>query len=157
LLDARAEELHALLDRLTGRAQLNVKASYDEDAVLREVVASQPEVARARERVRALGNAAYYENIRLGELVAGTLAARQADDAERIHARLASVAAEAVPEPVDPGGLLVLKTAYLVARQQLDRFDAELESLAASEAPAILFESFGPLPPTAFVTLRQEG
>lgn len=157
LLEGRGEELHGLLERLAGRAQLNVKAAYDEDEVLRDVVASQPEVARLRERVSQLGNAAYYENIRLGELVAGLLAARRAQDAERIHMRLSKLAVDTLGEPVDASGLLVLKASFLVERKQLEQFDAELDSLAASESPTILFESFGPLPPTAFVSFGQDG
>jgi hypothetical protein len=156
LLDARREELRGLLDRLAGSAQMNVKAAYDEPEVLRQLVASDPEVARARDRARKLGEAAYYENIRLGELVNAQLAARRAEDAERIYARVAPLAADAVVDTQAADALLVLKASFLVERKRLDHFDGELESLAKHEAPAIGFELVGPLPPTAFVALAQE-
>jgi hypothetical protein len=136
---------------------MNVKASYDEAEVLRDVVASEPRIAHARERAKKLGDAGYYENIRLGELVTAHLSARRSDDAERIHARLAPLVAEVVADARDAEALLVLKASFLVERKLLDRFDAELESLAKQEAPTIRFELVGPLPPTAFVSLEQEG
>ena len=157
LLDARREELYGLLEALAGRAQMNVKASYDEPEVLREVLASEPGIASARERAKKLGDAGYYENIRLGELVTASLSARRSDDAERIHARLAPLATDVVADARDAEALLVLKASFLVERTLLERFDAELESLAKQEAPTIRFELVGPLPPTAFVSLGQEG
>jgi gas vesicle protein GvpL/GvpF len=157
LLEARREELRGLLERVDGHAQLNVKAVYDETEVLREVVASDPSIAGASARARGLGDAAYFENINLGEQVAARLAGRRADDAERIHARLAPLAKDVVVDTDDGDPLLVLKASFLVARKQVDRFDRELESVTQQEAPTIRFELVGPLPPTAFVSLAQEG
>jgi hypothetical protein len=157
LLDARRKELHSLLEALAGRVQLNLKAVYDEPEVLREVVAADPGIANARERAKALGDAAYYENIRLGELVNARLSARRAGDAERIHARLARLAEDVVADSRDGDAMLVLKASFLVERKLTGRFDKELESLANEEAPSIRFELVGPLPPTAFVSLGQEG
>ena len=112
--------------------------------------------ALASERSRELGDAAYYENIRLGELVTAHLSARRAEDAERIHARLAPLAADIVADERESDALVVLKASFLVERKLLERFDIELEALAKEEAPAVRFEVLGPLPPTAFVSLAQE-
>jgi hypothetical protein len=157
LLDARREELRSLLERVEGHAQLNVKAVYDEPEVLREVVASDPRIAGASERARGLGDAAYFQNIQLGELIAARLAGRRADDAERIHARLAPLATDVAVDTADADPLVVLKASFLVERRQVDRFESELEALAQGEAPTIRFELVGPLPPTAFVSLGEEG
>jgi hypothetical protein len=156
LLDARRDELRDLLEAVAGRAQVNVKAAYDEAEVMREVVAAEPEIARTSERARQLGDAAYFENIRLGELVAGRLSARRSVDADRLYARLVPFAADVVVDPVEGDELLVLKASFLVDRTLLERFDAELESVAEQEGPVLRFESFGPLPPTAFVSLGEE-
>jgi hypothetical protein len=157
VLEARRDELSGLLETLADRAQMNVKATYDEAEVLREVVASEPRIGQALERARKLGDAAYYENIRLGELVAARLSARRNDDAERIHARLAPLATEVAADSAEGEALVVLKASFLVERKLLERFDSELESLAKQEAPAVRFELLGPLPPTAFVSFGQEG
>ena len=135
---------------------MNVKVEYDEEALLREVVADEPEVARARQRARALADAAYYENIRLGELVAAGIAARRASDADTIGSRLAAASADWVADP-STSELGVFKGSFLVGNRRLEEFDEALESLAAEGGDRLRFESFGPLPPTAFATLRAEG
>jgi hypothetical protein len=152
LLQARRDEVLALLDRLDGRAQMNVKVSYDEDVILREVVAADPRIGALRRRTRERGDAAYYESIQLGELVSAALAERRARDAELVLDRLRSASDDAVSE--EPGELHVLKGSFLVSRDQLERFDETLDALAATEGPRLRFESFGPLPPTAFAALE---
>lgn len=155
LLEARREELHALLERLEGRLQLNVKAVYDEETVLREIVESEPEIARLRQQTRALGDAGHFASIRLGELVAAALTERRAADAERLLDRLTAEADDVV---VDEGPEnVVLKASFLVSRERSGPFDAALDTLAAAEAPRLSFESIGPLPPTAFVSLEAVG
>jgi hypothetical protein len=155
LLGARRDELLALLDRLDGRAQLNIRAAYDEDTVLRELVETDPAIARLREQSRALGDAAYAANIRLGEVVAGALTGRAAADRQRIGDRLAAEADDVVAE--ETAVPVVLKASFLVARDRLKSFDAQLEAVAAEEAPRLVFEAIGPLPPTAFATLGGTG
>src|SRR3954470_5552182 len=51
LAGARANLL-AGLARLEGTVQLNVKATYDEEELLRRIVAAEPQVATLRERTR---------------------------------------------------------------------------------------------------------
>jgi gas vesicle protein GvpL/GvpF len=155
LLDGRREELLSLLERLEGRMQLNIKAAYDEETVLREVVDSDVEIARLREQSRALGDAGRLANIRLGELVASALTERRVADVGRILDRLAAEADDVVVE--EAPATVVLKASFLVARERSGRFDAALEALAAAEAPRLVFESIGPLPPTAFAALEARG
>jgi hypothetical protein len=155
LLTARREELLELLGRLEGRVQLNIKAAYDEETVLREVVESDPEIARLRRQSRALGDAGHMANIHLGEAVASALSERRAADERRILDRLSAEAKDVVVE--EAPATVVLKASFLVDRERSERFDAALESLAAAEAPRLTFESIGPLPPTAFAALEARG
>jgi hypothetical protein len=156
-LAPRRAELRRLLGRLEGHVQMNVKAEYDEEAVLREIVTHDSDVARARERSKALGAAGYYENIRLGELISARLAGLRASDGAEISARLSSFAAESASDATDGSELLVFKGSFLVARDRLEGFDATLDALAASHADRLRVEAIGPLPPTAFATLGPEG
>jgi hypothetical protein len=155
-LAPRHEELRRLLERLDGHVQLNVKAEYGEEALLREIVAEDTEIASSRQRAKALGSAAYYENLRLGELVAGRIAQKRASDARRIAAHLSPHAADFVPDADDRTELLVFKGSYLVRREQRAAFDSALEELARNDAERLRFEAIGPLPPAAFATLEGE-
>jgi gas vesicle protein GvpL/GvpF len=148
LLDARRDELLGALRRLEGLVQLNVRVLYDEDELLREVVSNEPEVVRLRDQTRKLGDAGYYERIKLGELVAAAVAARREHDADKLYHRLAHLAADVVPD--EPGEGVALKASFLVERRALGAFDRELDAIAREHGKRLVVESIGPLPPTAF-------
>jgi hypothetical protein len=142
LLEGRHDELAATLKRLDGTVQLNVNAVYDDEHLLRELLAANKEVAALRD------DPGYHARLRLGELVAALVEERRRNDAERILSQLLGVAEDVATDP--PGEYGVLKASFLVSRKRLDRFDARLEESARKEHPVITVEVIGPLPPTAF-------
>ena len=148
VLAGARDDLLAGLDRLNGTVQMNVKATYDEEELLREIVAADPQVAELRVRTRDTGDAGYYDRLRLGELVAARIEERAASDAERVVEALAGNAADVVVERRESGS--ALKASFLVRRKLLARFDSALETIAREEQPVLSFEAIGPLPPTAF-------
>jgi hypothetical protein len=150
-LSDRADELRALLDSLEGRVQLNVKVSYDEEVVLRDLVASDPQIARLNELTRR-SPGAYAERVRLGDLVASAFAERRGRDSEEVVDAVADLADDMRGERAELP--VVLKVSFLVRRERVDRFHEALERLAAERAPALRFESVGPLPPTGFASLE---
>lgn len=147
LTDAR-DDLLAGLTRLDGTVQMNVKATYDEEELLRRIVAMDPQVAELRARTRGAGDAAYGERMRLGEIVAARIGERAETDGERILEALAANAVDVAAEPPDTG--YALRASFLVERRSLGRFDATLEKVARDEQPVLRFDAIGPLPPTAF-------
>ena len=154
LLEHDEDELREELVRLEGFVQMNVKAAYDDDALLREIVAADAEIARLRSLTQQLGDAGYYERIRLGELVASAVHARRDRDSDRLVEALAPHAAEVVVE--EPGADGALKASFLVGRDRLAAFESELEKLARAAQPQLNFEAIGPLPPSAFVSRPDE-
>jgi hypothetical protein len=148
VLAGARERLLAGLARLEGTVQMNVKASYDEEALLRELVAADPQIAALRERTRAAGDAGYSERLQLGELVAERIAEHAELDAQRLANVLAAEAVDVAFDEPGPGS--ALKASFLVERKSLRRFDDALEALARDEHPLLQFEAIGPLPPTAF-------
>jgi len=152
-LEPRRDELLALLRRLEGHAQLNVRVAYDEDVVLQEIVAGDPTIAQLREQTRGISeDAGYSLRMQLGELVAAALGSARERDGQLILERLASKAADIAVE--DPGDD-VLKASFLVAPKDADAFDREIERVAEEQAPRLQIEVVGPLPPSAFATLER--
>jgi hypothetical protein len=139
LLEPRSEELLRLLRNLEGRAQMTVRVGEDEEAALRDVVASSPEIARLR------GASSFAASVRLGELVAAGLEQRRAVRQDTLLRRLAPLV-EAVA--LDDANALLLKGSFLVDRRRLRAFDDALAELAREEA--VEMQVYGPLPPTAF-------
>jgi gas vesicle protein GvpL/GvpF len=154
LLTGSREHLLRGLAQLDDRVQLNVKATYDQELLLRGVVARSPGIARLRDGIRELGAAAYAGQLQLGELVAAAVAEQRDADAARIVMALNPHADDvAIDEPPQESAL---KASFLVARDRIEGFDRALEDVAAAEQPTLHFDVIGPLPPTAFASAAVE-
>jgi len=157
LLEAHHDELLRQLGELEGKVELNVKGIYDEAAVIREIVAEQPEIAQLRAAIAGKPeDATYPERIRLGELVAQALEAKRAHDEEAI---VSCLSPHAIGVDVGPPvhERMAVNGSFLVAENTVEEFDAELERVATENAERIRFKETGPLPPHSFVELSVEG
>src|ERR687888_1535264 len=149
LLEPRRDELAALLERFERLVELRVKAFYVEETVLREIVGSDPAIARLREATRDVPEAAAHpQRVQLGEAVARALAARREYDAQSILARLRPLAEDTALEEGD--GLPVLVASFLVDRGRVPAFDEAMDELAREHEGRITFKYLGPLPPHSF-------
>jgi len=156
LLAPRHEELTGLLERFERLVELRVKAFYDEEAVLREIVRSDPGIARLNEATRdAPDAAAHASRVRLGEAVARALAATHESDSHAIFARLRPLAEDVVVEESESS--LAFTASFLVDRGRVEEFDAAMDELAREHEGRITFKYLGPLPPHSFVSFPGEG
>ncbi|MGZ6696223.1 MAG: GvpL/GvpF family gas vesicle protein [Solirubrobacteraceae bacterium] len=146
------DSLAARLRELEGKVQLTVKAFYDEDELMRSVVAGSPAIARLRERVRGLPEAAaYYERIELGQLVAAEVEQARDRDTSLVLDRLQGLAFAATREP--PAGLnSAVNAAFLVARDRIDEFSAAVGELGRELEGRMRLRYVGPMPPYSFAT-----
>lgn len=146
LLEEREKSLEALLSEYEGKVEVTLRGSYeDPDSILREAIASDPEIARLREETRNLPeDATYYARIRLGELVAAAVEARRSADERRILERLEPLAAAVSPDRELPERV-VLNVAFLVDRGRLGDFDRAVDAIAGEHAGAMRFSYAGPL------------
>lgn len=155
LLEPRRDELTALLERFERLVELRVKAFYDEEAVLREIVRSDPAIARLNEATRdAPDAAAHAQRVRLGEAVAHALEATRESDSRAILARLRPLAEDFV---VEDGESSAFTASFLVDRGRVEAFDAAMDELAREHEGRITFKYLGPLPPHSFVSLAGPG
>jgi Gas vesicle synthesis protein GvpL/GvpF len=151
LLEPRRDELVSLLRRFERLVELRVKAFYVEEEVLKEIVRSNPAIARLREATQGLpATAAHPERVRLGEAVARALDARRERDAASILGRLTPLAEDVVVEETDLSRALT--ASFLVDRRQVGTFDEAMSELARAHEGRITFKYLGPLPPHSFVS-----
>jgi hypothetical protein len=149
-LAPNAERLAAVLAELDGKVQLSIKGFYDEELLLRQVLQETPQIARMRERVQALPEAAsYYERIRLGELVAAEIDRHRTSDADLVLGRLAPLAVAAKAESPTTKDA-ALNTAFLVRRDRVDAFSDAVQQLAGELGDRVRIRYVGPLPPYSF-------
>lgn len=144
LLDLRREELLDILDVLRDTIQFNLRARYQLDDLLREVVLANPEIAALRERVTGVPeDASYYDRVRLGEIVAGEVASRRDEDAQDLLGALAPLAVEhSVKEPSGMDHLL--DCAFLVRQDRRADFENAAEQQAERFAGRAQLRLVGP-------------
>jgi gas vesicle protein GvpL/GvpF len=150
-LTPNGERFDELLTVIEGRSQYNLRASYQEDVVLAEVVAEDPEVAELRAWTRDLPEgAAYGDRVRLGELVARAMEAkRDADGQFILEAVVPLVAAHTVRSGSGLNHLLDL--ALLIEDDRRDDVESALESVAETMHQRARLQLYGPLAPYDFV------
>jgi len=85
VLAERADHYQERLRALDGKVEYNVKASHVEEAVLHRVMAESPELRALAESNRRSGGGSYEDKIRLGEMVAAAVKAKEAEDAAEVQ------------------------------------------------------------------------
>jgi hypothetical protein len=143
-LKPRHDSLVRLLGRLDGLVELTLRAQYDEQAVLREIVSENARVARLKERGT---------DVELGAAVAAALEAKRASEADGFLRALAPLARDTSRGELHSEYEL-LRAAFLVERSQLPAFDAAVDALARSRAGVVVCKYVGPLPPHSFADLE---
>ncbi|WP_026877214.1 GvpL/GvpF family gas vesicle protein [Jiangella gansuensis] len=151
LLAPNAEFFAGVIDELAGHQQFVLRARYDEEAVLAEIVSENPEIARLRDQTRELTvEASWNERVRLGELVARALEVKRDVDSSALLDLLAPHAASWNIRSAGEVDHLV-DIAFLVADEQRDGFEAAAEQAAKRLAGRGRVRLVGPTAPYDFV------
>ncbi|MFI9250279.1 GvpL/GvpF family gas vesicle protein [Streptomyces sp. NPDC053069] len=148
VLTDRAEHYLERLKALDGRVEYNVKANHVEEAVLHRVMAENAEIRSLAEANRRAGGGSYDDKLRLGEMVAAAVKAKEAEDAAEVQAELEPAAAAVSVGPQSTGWLL--NVSFLVGRDAAEEFLAAVERVRAGH-PHLELRVNGPLPPYSFV------
>lgn len=150
VLAEQAEHYEERLRALEGKAEYNVKAAHDEQAVLHQVLAENPELRSMVEANRQAGGGSYEQKLRLGEQVTAAVRAREAGDGAEVR-RVLEPCADSVSAGPEGTGWLA-NVSFLVSRDRADGFVAAVEELRRSR-PHLELRVHGPLPPYSFVDL----
>ncbi len=149
-LAPRQERLEASLADMAGKVQLSLKGEYEEGVLLRGVVEGSPAIARLRERVRSVPQAAgYYDRIRLGEMIAGAVEHAREQDTAYVLGRLEPLAVATSREAASAVNSAV-DAAFLVERARIEDFSAAVTEIGRDLGERIRLRYLGPLPPYSF-------
>jgi hypothetical protein len=147
-LEQNAEDYSDRLLALEGCVEYHLKASQDEDALLRQIL-RESDVARAlNDEIRA-GTPSPEASLRLGELVAQEVQARQEALASGVVEALRPFARKL--ESSQPTGSDFLNVSFLVIVKQEEAFLTSELSVAHQMGDDFDFRLNGPLPPYSFV------
>ncbi|WP_306187848.1 GvpL/GvpF family gas vesicle protein [Streptomyces sp. MK5] len=148
VLTERAEHYTERLRALDGKVEYNVKAGHVEEAVLHRVMAENPDIRAQAEANRLAGGGSYDDRLRLGEMVAGAVKAREAEDGAQVVRALTPAAAAVSSGPESTGWLA--NASFLVDREAAARFLDAAEQVRR-DMPHLELRVNGPLPPYSFV------
>ncbi|MFI8089605.1 GvpL/GvpF family gas vesicle protein [Streptomyces sp. NPDC086080] len=148
VLAERAEHYRERLRALDDRVEYNIKANHVEEAVLHHVMAGNPEIRALAEANRRSGGGGYEDKIRLGEMVAAAVKAKESEDGAALESALEG-AADAVSVGPESTGWLA-NVSYLVNRATAEDFLAAVERVR-KDMPHLEVRLNGPLPPYSFV------
>ncbi|MGH3379314.1 MAG: GvpL/GvpF family gas vesicle protein [Actinoallomurus sp.] len=140
-----------VLADLSGTQEFAIIGGYVEDVLIREVLAEEPEAAGLREKIRGLPeDAAYYDRIRLGELIVKAMEDKRQTDTEELVAALEPYTADAALR-TPAGEDTAADVAFLVTEQRLPEFEDAVDALGERWAGRIRLRMVGPLAPYDFV------
>ena len=152
LLEPHVDELRAQLERLAGRVELTLRATYEEAPLLREIMAEEPQIRQAHAAARGT----YLDQIRLGEMIAAAVEARRRRDADQILEQLVPLAEDVqLSEPRHER--MALSASFLIPREGMAQFDAAVDEVGRRQKDRMRLRYTGPLPPHSFVTLEPVG
>lgn len=142
---------HALLrmlDSTEGLVEFQVRAEYDPDAIARDIASTDRSLQKLQARAKSRGDVE--SRIELGRRFASVLEQRRYADARGLVDALAPAARDASVGDA-PGEYGLLRASFLVARDDVARFDELATRAAASLGGRASLRSVGPLPPYSFV------
>jgi hypothetical protein len=150
LLHPHRDELRAQLERLAGRVELTLRATYEEAPLLREIMASEPQIRAAH----AASRGGYLEQVQLGEMIANAVAMRRERDVGEILGVLAPLAEDfQLAEPRHER--MALSASFLIDRERMSIFDAAVDDVGRRQKHRMRLRYAGPLPPHSFVNLER--
>ncbi|MEU3862967.1 GvpL/GvpF family gas vesicle protein [Streptomyces sp. NPDC028722] len=150
VLAERVEHFLERLQALDGTAEYNIKANHDEEAVLRLIMADHDDIRSLGEANREAGGGTQEQQIRLGEMIAAAVQAREATDAELLQQTLQPMAKAVSAGPQSTGWLA--NFSFLVDRGSAEQFLTAVDELR-QEHPHLELRVNGPLPPYSFVDI----
>lgn len=154
LLEVQGEALVQALRNLDGCVEMQLTVHHDVDTLLREALTVSPSLVRHRRRLAGRPAAAtYYDRIALGEAARHEALGLQARDLGHLAEEMRSAVRAAVALSVPDGS--TSRLAYLVEREELDRFDAALERFGVEHAGRVHMDLVGPLAPWDFTEVHE--
>jgi Gas vesicle synthesis protein GvpL/GvpF len=153
LLAPAFDDLHQALNRVHDRVELGVKALWEQERLFAELAAEDDSIRALRDAIAGTTpEETYDERTQLGELVAAGIEGKRDQDAAATLSQLQPLAVDVRTNPIY-GDTMVLNASFLVDKQQIPAFEAQVENMRQSQAGRLIFQYSGPLPPYNFVSI----
>jgi hypothetical protein len=151
LLGANYDEFSAALEQLEDHAEYVVKGRYTQDALLREVLADDPQAAQLADQIRGADPDATRElRIQLGEIINNAVEVKREEDTRTLGDAVTGLAAASVVRP-PTHELDAVHTALLVESSAVPDLEQAVQRLADDWDGRIELRLIGPMAAYDFV------
>jgi hypothetical protein len=157
LLEKNYPGLLSELNRLTGRIEVELKVSWDQEAVIKEIQGESQELSNLRAKINASSSPSEIQSllIEAGKLVECIVRNWKTKYAELVYRLLKELSYDAkVNAPMGIQNLL--NASFLIDKSRESEFREQLYKLDSEFQGKVNFKYVGPLPPYNFVDLRLE-
>jgi hypothetical protein len=152
LLEPYHDEFAEALEAISGRVQYVISGRYDGQAILTEVLDSEPEAAGLRQEIHGRDEAATRPaRVRLGEIVGGAIEARREADTEEA-AKVIEPLSQAIADRDPVHEFQAVHLAVLADRDRQAELEQAFDRLTSGWAPRVELRVLGPMAPYDFVS-----
>jgi Gas vesicle synthesis protein GvpL/GvpF len=152
LLRSAAEAFGDVLNKMQNKLEFGLKVLWDRDQAVREVESEDEDISRLKKEISGQKGPTYFARMQYGRLVDAALHSRSERYVAVVLDELRDVSvASRINKPI--GDKMIMNAAFLISRDQEQRFDAKVKSIA-SRFDKLTFKYTGPWPPYNFVNIR---
>jgi len=153
LLEDRYDEFQLLLDEMTGKVEMGLKALWYEGIVFEEILTEHSGIRRLRDSLQGRSaEETHYERIHLGERVEKALRQKRQDEEGAILEALQPFVCGVQCNPII-GDRMIVNAAFLIEEDEQSALEAGVHVLDEKMGQRILFRLVGPVPPYNFVNV----
>jgi len=154
ILEKGHEVFKNALRSMNGKIELDVAASWDKVAVLKDIYNENEEIRRLQEKIGTEWTPqAQADKVTLGKMVRSTLLERREQYGGEITEVLRAYAQDLCPHDL-LDDMMLINIAFLMDKHQEEAFDRKVNELDQKYQQKINFRCIGPLPPYSFSTIE---
>jgi hypothetical protein len=153
-LEDTYDALRDVLVKMKDKLEFGLKVNWTREEVLAEVKRDNDDIRRLEEEIaKTQQSSTYFARMQLGRMVEQALNDKSDAYVRDIyeHLRDAAIASRS-NKPI--GDRMIMNAAFLVERDQADKFDQKVQDIAQRYEGKLSFRYTGPWPPWNFVTIR---
>ena len=153
-LEGTYPALIEVLEKMEGKIEFGLKVNWDRDAVIKGIEKENDEVRRLKKEIEESESGAnYFARMQIGRVIDAAITEKSEALVKEIYEKLRdSAVASRSNKPI--GDKMILNAAFLVERDQSEKFDHRISDIARKYENELSFLYTGPWPPYNFVNIR---
>ncbi|MCF7879033.1 MAG: GvpL/GvpF family gas vesicle protein [Candidatus Omnitrophica bacterium] len=153
ILETQVPKFREMVEKLEGKKEVGIKAIFKKEVIYDYVLDKYEEIRKLKERINGLpAQKSHYQRIEIGRMVEKALETEKEQNEKQIFDSLSPLTIEAKSNKLF-GALMVINTAFLIAKSREEEFDRQVNELDTRLGERVSFKYVSQVPPFNFVNL----